>query len=77
MANKLDTYVDTLAELIDEGLTSFDALQKMNDTLVAEMISVVDLLDRFETVYRCLPSEYEQNLKDDKEYIIDSEFDSL
>jgi len=66
-----------LAELIDEGLTPFDALQKMNNTLVAEMISIVDLLDHFETVYLCSASEYEQNLKDDKEYIIDSEFDSL
>lgn len=76
----LNTFADTLAALIDEGMTSFEALNKMNVTLQTNSVSVVDLLDRFEKIYLCSASEYEQNIKDDEKWDgepIDTEFDTL
>lgn len=76
----LNTFADTLAALIDEGLTAFESLHKMNETLMRNGVSVVDLLERFERLYLCSASEYEQNVKDDEKWDgepIDAEFDSL
>lgn len=83
MVGKLDAYADTLAELMDAGVSAGAALKRISDDLLADGVSAPDLLSHFETVYLCSTSEYEDNLKEDSTWmdgndtLLDTEFDSI
>lgn len=73
----LDECVYALADLLEDTEDADKSLHTLKGILSVEDFTVEQVVEQFTKDYACSPEVYVKNLKDDANYLLDTEFDSL
>lgn len=71
--------IDVMADYIEDGNTASDSIIRMTEEIDNrdEDITTKEILDGFFEVYYCTPEEFEQNLKDDSDWLSRNGYDEI
>lgn len=72
----LDECVYILADLLDEVVDADKARHLLKKILARSKFTIDEVEAQFTVDYACLPDTYVQNIQEDKDFLLDSEFDS-
>ena len=71
--------IDAMADYLENGNTATHAVDRISEEINErdENIATQDILDGFFEVYLCTPQEFEQNLKDDSDWMSRNGYDEI
>jgi hypothetical protein len=71
--------VDAMADYLEDGNTASYSIDRISEEIDerGEGLTTQDILDGFLEVYLCTPQAFEQNLKDDSDWLSSNESDEI